>query len=333
MAITRKLNEYDVLKAFAIILVVIGHITILFTPTTHPHEDTRLAQAVTFGIYLFHMPLFMSISGAVYQLNKNKSVYQNFDSFIFNKFKRVIVPYFCIGFLALLPVLVYTNSDLSWSDPSTWMKILLAKDCRHLWYLLALFFIFIFQFVADRLKINLWILFALTSVWTLTQSWLLPNLNLLCIHMAFRKWPCFILGMIMVRYLDKISLRNAFLIGLTGCVCCIVPIVASSNYFVDSTFSLILPYFICSALIVVARQIALSDTWQKIISTIAGYSFGIYLFHVPVIYLLRHWVGSYLDMWVLMALMFVLSIAVSVAMTALLRKLDLGFVIGENKRR
>ena len=333
MATSRKLNEYDVLKAFAIILVVIGHVTILFTPTSHPQDDTRIAQAITFGIYLFHMPLFMAISGAVYQLSKRKPLYNEFWPFVKNKLKRIIIPYYLVGLLALLPVMVYIYPDTEWSDTQTWMKILLAKDCRHLWYLLALFWIFIFQFVADRLQLNLWGLFIISSALTLAVNWLWPDFDIMCVRMALRKWPCFILGMIMVRDLNNISLRKILLISAIGSATCALLIVKSTNFYIDATCSLILPYFICSALIVVARQLSLSNSWQNIIRAIAGYSFGIYLFHMMIIYLVRHWLGSYLNMWMLMAVMFIVSIIVSVGVTALLRKLNLGFVIGEKSRR
>lgn len=333
MSSQRKINEYDVLRAFAIILVVIGHITILFKPTSHPQDDTRIAQAITFGIYIFHMPLFMAISGAIYQLSKSKVIYSKFLPFLINKFKRIIIPYFCVGIFALLPVLVFITPHQTWSDPETWLKILWAKDCRHLWYLLALFWIFILQFTADRLHINLWFLLVFSSILTLARSWVLPQHQILCLNMALRYWPIFILGMIMVRYLNDLSMCKALNISVIGGGVCVLVIAKSSNFYIDTSSALILPYFICLALIVVARQLSLSSKWEAIVREIAGYSFGIYLFHVMVIFLMRHWLDSLLNMWVLMGLMFIVSISASVGITALLRKLNLGFVIGEKRRR
>lgn len=326
---TRPINEYDILKAFAIILVVIGHITILFTPDSHPQNNTKLAQYITFGIYLFHMPLFMSISGAVYQLSKNKPQYQRFWPFVINKLKRIIIPYYLIGICALLPVLVYINAKVQWSDAETWFKILLAKDCRHLWYLLALFWIFLLQFTADKLRINLWALFVFSSILTLAVSWFVPDLNFMCINMALRKWPCFILGMLMARNYSNLPIYKALALPISGGVICAVTVLMSTNYYIDMIFSLLMPYCICAVLIAVARQLSLSETWGTIIREIAGYSFGIYLFHVMVIFLLRHWFDGYLDMWMLMAVMFIASIGISIGLTKLLRRIHFGFMIGE----
>lgn len=210
------MNEYDLLKGVAILLVVIGHVTIGFHDGNHGAESTRLAEMVTFGIYLFHMPLFMAISGAVYELSRRKAAYSRFRPFVGNKIRRIIIPYFLAGFLALLPVLVFTTPGLSFSQPSTWFKILLAEDCRHLWYLLALFWIFLLQFGADRLKINLWWLFGFTCLLTLCVSWTAPDFRFMCFNMALRKWPSFILGMIMVRYLNHVSLKNSVILSAIG---------------------------------------------------------------------------------------------------------------------
>lgn len=269
---TRNPNEYDILKAFAIILVVVGHITILFKPDAYPNEDVRLPGFITFGIYLFHMPLYMAISGAVYQLSRSKAKYQKFVPFVINKLRRIIVPYYLVGLLVLLPVMVYTNQDLCREGVTTFNKILLATDCRHLWYLLALFWIFILQFSADKLQTNLYVLFAIASVLTLVVSWCLPTFHFMCFEMALRYWPCFILGIIMVKNVDKYPIRRSVLASIAGVGLCAAMITVSANYYVDMIFSLALPYFICVALIVVARNLTLSEKWQWIIREITGYN-------------------------------------------------------------
>lgn len=137
------------------------------------------------------------------------------------------------------------------------------------------------------------------------------------------------LGMIIVRDANKHSLSKSLLIALTGGGISALAITISQNYVVDIIFSLILPYFICIGLIVIARQLSLSKRWQDIVRSVAGYSFGIYLFHVMIIYLIRHWLDNYLGMWTLMGLMFVISITLSIGITWFLRRLNLKCLIGE----
>ena len=325
----RQVNEYDVLKSMAILLVVLGHITILFTPESYPNADTRLAQYITFGIYLFHMPLFMVISGAVYQLCKAKDKYNHFSLFVKNKLKRVIVPYFLIGFIVLLPALVLRYPDVCFFDSETWLKILLAKDCRHLWYLLALFWIFLLQYGADCLKINLWVLLLITSAITLGLSVFAPDFKFFCLNMAFRKWPCFILGILLIKYQYRFSRNQMIIISMIGGVICSAIIYISENPYIDMIFSLLLPYFICIALVALARNITLSGRSKALIRGICSYSFGIYLFHVSAIYVIKHYIDSYLSISAMITFMFIASIAVSIALTAILRKVKLGIMIGE----
>lgn len=77
----RKRNEWDVLKCLATLLVVIGHIVILYKqggsfPAMENHYLAMLADV----IYLFHMPLFVTISGAVYTIGKQSGKYLDFKS-------------------------------------------------------------------------------------------------------------------------------------------------------------------------------------------------------------------------------------------------------------
>lgn len=56
-----RLNEIDQLTGFAIVLVVIGHLV-----ATDPPADNYWYEVLRYGIYKFHMPLFMFLSGIVF---------------------------------------------------------------------------------------------------------------------------------------------------------------------------------------------------------------------------------------------------------------------------
>ena len=67
----RKRNEWDVLKCLATLLVVIGHIVILYKQGgSFPAMENPYLAMFADVIYLFHMPLFVTISGAVYAIGK-----------------------------------------------------------------------------------------------------------------------------------------------------------------------------------------------------------------------------------------------------------------------
>lgn len=145
---SRPLNEYDYLKVIATILVVIGHSTILYNSSTHPEQDTSIPQLITSGIYLFHMPLFMALSGAIYEVGRQRGKYLEFSSFAFDKVKRLLIPYLFVGLCFLIPATIFWST--SNQDPLSVNKLLLGHGCRHLWYLLALFEIFVFHWIAKK---------------------------------------------------------------------------------------------------------------------------------------------------------------------------------------
>ena len=104
-------NEYDVLKVFAILLVVVGHVTAIYSPQSS-FQDVAVSPvltAVTKIIYLFHMPLFIALSGAIFEYGVSNGKYSEFKPFLINKLKRIIVPYLFVGFIFLIPTLVIIN--------------------------------------------------------------------------------------------------------------------------------------------------------------------------------------------------------------------------------
>jgi len=68
-------NNVDILRGFAILLVIIGHLNTPFT---------------TF-IFSFHMPLFFLISG--FFQSKELSIHS-----IFKNFRKTIIPYIILAF-------------------------------------------------------------------------------------------------------------------------------------------------------------------------------------------------------------------------------------------
>lgn len=75
-------NTLDLLKGFAIFLVVLGHISVV----------TSLENL----IYSFHMSLFMFISGCTFWYSYKKS--EKTISYILNRFISLIIPYIVWGF-------------------------------------------------------------------------------------------------------------------------------------------------------------------------------------------------------------------------------------------
>lgn len=211
----RELNVYDLLKAAAILLVVLGHVTILFQPGTSDKWSFMDFKYVTDVINLFHMPLFMAISGAVYQIGYAHGKYREFCPFAINKSLRLIIPYLTVGLLFLLPVLAVIDPDTSFGDWNLYSKILLAKDTRHLWYVLALFWIFGLQFMSDRLGFNRWMVLGITLFIAVIETVFIKD-DFFCIRQGLFYWPCFLVGIIFESELRKKNWKKISFISLLG---------------------------------------------------------------------------------------------------------------------
>ena len=128
--LTSRFNFLDYIKGILIFLVVYGHI-IQFVE----YKDSGLFwfDPVYKIIYMFHMPLFMAISGFLaYNSIQKKSFYDIFKS----RIKTLIVP------IVFFAVLKFTLSQIWDSDfilrqlPATFIKAIIGN----LWFLWALFY-------------------------------------------------------------------------------------------------------------------------------------------------------------------------------------------------
>lgn len=94
-----KNNKITNLRALAIMLVVLGHSIIIYKSGWNYYttgQDCQLFNYVCLFIYLFHMPLFFSISGYLFIDSCTK---KKISTILKNKFKRLIIPYLIIGIL------------------------------------------------------------------------------------------------------------------------------------------------------------------------------------------------------------------------------------------
>lgn len=97
LQINKKSILYDYTKVVITLIVVLGHVTRMYTGNSVliPKYSSNVFVDITNIIYGFHMPLFMIISGAVYYLCiYDLDKYKNKMEFLKNKIKRLIVPYY-----------------------------------------------------------------------------------------------------------------------------------------------------------------------------------------------------------------------------------------------
>ncbi|EKN3485828.1 acyltransferase family protein [Yersinia enterocolitica] len=112
-------KNIDVLKAFATLLVIAGHV---IQTTTSRFDDDILFKV----IYSFHMPLFMCISGYLYKEPKVIS------SDLMKKAKLLLVPFFS---WAIINYLMFNTDGINLNSFYSYMRALLVNPSLGLWFL------------------------------------------------------------------------------------------------------------------------------------------------------------------------------------------------------
>ena len=151
-----KSRTYDILRVVATILVVIGHCTYLKISTSYGGCDYSylfsdasiafklLSKLVEF-IYIFHMPFFIALSGALFEKSLMKGHYPSFKQLVNKKAKSLLIPFIVVALLYSTPIKFLSG----YFDGSTnlikdiFVGQILIQGNTHLWYLLTLFVIFV----------------------------------------------------------------------------------------------------------------------------------------------------------------------------------------------
>lgn len=131
----QRYESIDIAKAFAIVLVVIGHFSCAYMP--------RGYDVMVEVIYMFHMPLFMFASGFLYRATHRE---QPYGKFIAGKFKRLMVPYFTVSVL-VISLKLAMSGVLPLDHPvtaMTYVEILYLPSAGYfLWFIWALWWMMV----------------------------------------------------------------------------------------------------------------------------------------------------------------------------------------------
>ena len=322
-------NEYDALKVLAIILVVLGHISILYGGGSFGYlPANRFLQGLTSVIYLFHMPLFVSLSGAIYNIGCERGKYGQFLPFLKTKVLRLLVPFVMVGVFFLAPSLVLLRlTELPLLDCIG--NILVGGGMeKHLWYLPALFWIFLFAWLMQKCRVSVVLWFILSVVLAVVCS-LFFSFSFLFLSNAIQYLPYFALGMMLNKY-RAISNKSILIVGIVFFTVVAIITKATDIALLDNFCRVLLPCGIVASLVAVARMVILPKD-NCILSFILNQSFPIYLFHVMVIYAMYKLVGLNVPTLIMVPSTFVVAISMSIFIAWLCRKLHFQFILGEKR--
>lgn len=329
----QKSQIYDDLKLGAMVLVVLAHSTVMYTVNGafHPVNVSRLLEVLTTVIYSFHMPLFILVSGAVYAYCLQMGKYQKHGAFLKNKLLRLMVPYFFWGFFYVAPVMQGLGLDSSGYLSYCWYGIVRSTNSRHLWYLFALFWIYVFLRLTKELyHRHKGIFLALSIVVFLSYPYVHVGFQ---ISAAMRYQLYFVLGMLFHDYFgrDNRKVGGTAVVMLVSC--------ALLGYILPQTHGreVLLALLGCwgmLALVILCRQ------WFPNMHQTAWYQrfkrdmMGVYLLHPMLLYVIYSRLGEKDIPPVVLSLGAAgVVLLLSIVGTEIIRKLGFSVLLGEKRKQ
>ena len=155
MQVSPRPRNYKIvnLRAIAILTVVIGHSIIIYSSEWNSIQtsvECPFFDSLKHIINLYQMQLFFFISGFLMYGTLQKNI--SFKQFFNDKVNRLIIPYFFVGLLWMIPVKSLINiSDFSIDQLfSQIINLFDGISNGHLWFLFSLFTMFMFFYIANR---------------------------------------------------------------------------------------------------------------------------------------------------------------------------------------
>lgn len=189
--INQRDRYWDGAKAVLIFLVILGHVIQYFIYQGDNHANFWV-DPIFKGIYIFHMPLFMLISGYFAAISLKSRGFSIIPRYI----KRLALPCLGIGIYSFILRLYHHNPI---SPTRIW------GDCTGLWFLVVIFECLVWYLIFARFGINLLtkiILFILPIILALNIHHLGYKISLLWPHKGHFTylWPFFLFGALTHKY-------------------------------------------------------------------------------------------------------------------------------------
>jgi len=287
----KRVQWLDVARGIGMILVILGH-----SVTTVIRNDSAVAMGIFNGIYYFHMPLLLYLSGFAYRISSNRYETITPLPFLRKKAATYMAPYVCYGLLVYLSF-VFANSIpsvakiLSGTEYelipfSEWFYGMLAGAnlySIHLWYIYTLFLLTVITFWSSRFIKNYQRILLIAGI----AFFLFFNIRL-GIAIGTRVIKNLIWFSLGLNFnFSRLKLNVARVAGLF----CIAAILLFSRHLLNSSAKsamvLILKNLVncitITIIIILTVQIATKITgrWKDALASIGSNSYGIYMFHQP----------------------------------------------------
>lgn len=322
------------IRAFAIFLVVLGHSIILYSQSwdlfTTKNEVVFL-DILKKVIDIPQMPLFFALSGYLFVRTHRKK--RGFLYLLKNKARRLLIPYFGIGFFFLLPIRIAIGFS-SYQDlevKQVLWKFCNSSDVGHLWFLPALFVVFLLSelilMIAESipgLKKRPEVFFVFSALCLYLEGYRIgfgyaPLLGAFNYLIWFSLGYLFHIWQPLLQRVYQVWWIKILLLGLCAILHGYCTVVDSARL----AFSLA-----AKGLFVMNAFGMMPDKTCHVVQKVDCNSFGIYLFHSPLIYITYATIPDAPPVIVVLINLVVFG-AVAYGLTEVVRKTRFRILIGE----
>jgi fucose 4-O-acetylase-like acetyltransferase len=328
-----KKRNYNLvfIRFLAIIIVMFGHSIIIYDSNWGLYTSIYSSNLLVFIKHIINyiqMPIWFGLSGYLYYFSIKKK--EHFKVVFLKKLKKLIIPFFMIGLFYFMPIRYIINYENFVNNSLTyniWHNLILGFDNGHLWFLPTLFFIFLIFFFD---KVNNKCLDFITFIILLFFNMMSYKFSTYLLNISFYSLFFFI-GILFNKYNLKASNRVYYLFILL--IILIVYNILSSNNILNlnsipNLNSIILTLVQVISLIVIFKIDYTKLAKINIINSISENSYGMYLFHSPIIYFTFKYLPNINPLFVIF-INFIIFGFISYFLTHIIRKTKLKFIIGE----
>lgn len=293
-------NERDYrisnIRALAILVVVLGHSIIIFDTGWGYYTakyQSEILQTLKHIINYFQMPLFFSISGYCFNFSAQKIKKNGYAEFVKSKAKRLLIPFIAISVLWMIPLRMISKYP-NWQGktlPTILWEIISGHDSGHLWYLGCLFWLFLIASAltiaedkTNAAEIPVWVRMAAALLVLTVLSFVAPIVPKFFFFQDAAKYLIwFYLGYYLFSCMDAGKDKAIWLIIVS--VAIMIAIGFSALKVTDGLYpTQFLKSNVAGALITGLVYLLMPCKTGKLAGVISDNSYGIYLFHSPLIY-------------------------------------------------
>lgn len=182
----KRIEWIDNAKAITCFLVILGHLLM----SLRSIYDNEFIEYIIFFIYLFHMPLFLCLSGILYFKKKEKFTLQSYKNFEINKIINLIVPYFTFYTIFILLSEMAGSSTNTSRGVKEWFSII-NNPLPPYWFLYALLAIFIIVPIIELIcKYNKKKIFSFFFLLRILLVFIKPKLYFISVVMCWGMFFC-----------------------------------------------------------------------------------------------------------------------------------------------